>query len=284
MKFCWPTIALLVCSLLLTPATANDDETQPSKADEQAARRLEIMRRAIQDLQIRSTEIESDLTFSTRPLLRYNDESRQTGGGIKGILDATVWRLGEDGRPKAIVALEIQLVENGSPLLINEFVSLTDRQFALTGVRGFRWMPHSTELSMIDFDEAPMPANTPRARLAQMRELSRRFTTQEKYRSEKIGLRLLTQPIDRYEDAAAGILDGAMFVFANGTNPELGLLLECSETQWSYGLFRLTGARLLAQLDGKWVLQLAGIGGLPIDAPYTAMSHTIFLPDGDDGE
>jgi len=280
MKFTLP----LICSLIIAcgvAANAAEDEPQPSEADVRSAQRLKIMRRAIEDFQLSSSEIEDDslLKFTDHPLLRYNDQSREAGPGIKGVLDATVWRLGATGRPKAILTLEIYQVDQGRPLLTYEFVSLSPQKFEMKNARGVRWLPHSTDLEMDVFDNGPPPADTPRGRLAQLRELARRFTATEQLNEEKIPLRMLAQPIDRYSDAAAGIDDGAAFAFVNGTNPEMGLLLECSDKQWSYGLFRLTSAQLFAQLDGKPLPIAAKPTGYSVDAPYTATRHVVDLPD-----
>lgn len=280
---------LLLSSIVVAlamPARSADEETEPSKADRVAAQRLKIMRGAIEDSKITSSEIEDEsaLKFSQHPLLRYHDQSREAGQGVKGVVDATLWRLGTAGRPKAIVTLEIYLVAKGSPLLTYEFVSLTPQKFgmAVPNPQGYQWLPHSTLLAMETLDDDSPPAATPRGRLAQMRDLARRFTAQEQLNGEKISLRMLAQPIDRYDDANADILDGTVFVFANGTNPEMGLLLECSDKHWSYGLFRLASASLFAQFDGKPLDVAAKPQGYPVDAPYTATRYGIFLPD--DGE
>ncbi|HUY92271.1 MAG TPA: hypothetical protein VMV10_26255 [Pirellulales bacterium] len=90
---------------------------------------------------------------------------------------------------------------------------------------------------------------------------------------------MLPQPIDRYEDAAAGITDGAIFVFANGTNPEMGLVLECSGKEWSYGAFRLTSAALFAEFDGKRILELAKLSGDPVNGSYTGAREWVELPE-----
>jgi hypothetical protein len=283
-------IATIVCCAALAANLANgaesDDEAETSKGDKLAAGRLKIMREAIDGFRIASNESKPDssVKFLTRPLLRYNDQTRNSGPGIKGVLDATVWRLGESGRPKAIVTLEIYQVNEGNPLLTYEFVSLAPEKIEMQNLRGVSWLPHSTDLSMTKFDEAPQPADSPKVRLVQMRELARRFAAQEQLGAQKIDLRLLSQPVDRYDDPAGGIRDGAVFVFANGTNPEIGLLLECSEMKWSYGLFRLAAAKLLAQLDGKSVLESTKPPGWPVDAPYTATRHSINLPEEDSSE
>lgn len=264
-------------------ANAAEEEAPPAKTDKRAAQRLEVMRGAIDDFVIVVPDApETALKFSPRPLLRYNDQTRKVGGPIQGVLDATVWRLGETGRPKAIITLEIYLVNQGSPLLTYEFASLTPRKLDMQSARGVRWMPHSTDLSMTELDgqaQMPAPAGTPPARLVQMRELARRFTASELLRQEKISLRLLPQPLDRYSDADAGILDGAVFVFANGTNPEMGLLLECSDKRWSYGLFRLASVPLFLRFDDQQIDVVAKPKGYPVDAPYTATRHPVFLPE-----
>jgi hypothetical protein len=282
---CLLAATVIVCAALAANLAngAEDGETAPSKDNNRPDRRLKIMREAIDGFRITSTQIDSDRApkFSPRPLLRYNDGTR----GFKGLLDATAWRLGESGRPKAIVTLEIYPVDRDKTILQYEFVSLTSDKFELQSPRGIRWLPGGAEFSLAEFEEAAQPGATLRARLLQMRELARRFAAQEILPSgERIELRLLSQPIDRYGDLAADILDGAVFVFANGTNPEVGLLLECSEKQWSYGLFRLSAAKLLAQLDARSILESATPASRTAKDPYAATAVAIALPEEDDVE
>lgn len=270
-------LTLIACT---AAARGAEDEPAPSKADALAKQRLETMHQVIDDFRVRSPQIESPeaLKFNPRPLLRYSDQSREGDLDTLGVLDATVWRLGKTGRPTAVVALEIYSVRAGNPLLNYEFMSLSDRKFELTSPRGPSWTPAGAPLVMTPLADVPAPAESPKSRLTQMRQLSRRFTVQEELRGEKIECRLLAQPIDRYDDQALGVLDGAIFIFANGTNPELGLILECSERQWSYGTFRCTGARLFAQFDGKQFLDSQKPANRPDGARYVA-SHTIVPPD-----
>lgn len=239
------------------------------------------MRRAIEEFKVASAEIKaaSALQFADRPLLRYSDQSRETGEGVKGVLDATVWRLGRSGRPKAIVTLEIYPVAGRDPLLAYEFISLSPQKFAMQSARLPQWAPRGTELQMAALEGAPPPADAPRGRLTQMRTLAGRFAASEEFQGQKIVCRMLPQPIDRYDDAAAGILDGAIFVFANGTNPEMGLVLECSQQQWSFGAFRLTAAALVGEFDGQKILELAKLAGDPVDGSYTGTREWIKLPE-----
>src|SRR4029453_16365992 len=65
------------------------------------------------------------------------------------------------------------------------------------------------------------------------------------------------EPVLRYKDPKAGILDGLLFILMDGTNPE-GLLLvesqtEKAGTQWNYALGSLGSARMHVELDEKEV-------------------------------
>jgi hypothetical protein len=99
--------------------------------------------------------------------------------------------------------------------------------------------------------DAPKPAATAGERLLQMRRLARRFTAQEQYRNPQIECRLLSQPIDRYKSAAQKIVDGAIFVYANSTNPEMGVVTDGEH--WEYGTLRLTSTDASVWLDGRQV-------------------------------
>ena len=69
---------------------------------------------------------------------------------------------------------------------------------------------------------AVVPAATPAQRLRQMRNYAGEFTSDQTRRD---GItrdnRLLTQPIYRYRGAESPLINGAVFVFAQGTNPEV---------------------------------------------------------------
>jgi hypothetical protein len=275
-----PVWGLLVLSLMhfgnLCPG-ADDSKTQ--ERDRQ--RRLELMQTTIDDLQIASKEIqrESALKSGRTPLLRYNDPTRSLEA-TTGLLDAGVWRIGETGRPTALVTLEIYRGQNNKAVLSYEFLCLVPAQLAIESPRGPTWHPTGTELKMTRLPDAPRPADSAKARLAQMRQSSRRFAVHETLdRGEKVECRLLSQPIDRYADEDRDIADGAIFVFANGTNPELGLLLECDANDWSYGVARLSAAALFADLDGKQFFEAPSRFGQPRSAPYMGTTHPISLSD-----
>ena len=109
-----------------------------------------------------------------------------------------------------------------------------------------------------------------------MRQLMRRFVAKERYNNEWIECRLIAQPIDRYASEADKIVDGAIFAFANGTNPELGIVLETDGTRWRYGVLRLSSAESIITLDGEKVAAYEGfVFGGPKDGPYNSGSYRI---------
>jgi hypothetical protein len=124
---------------------------------------------------------------------------------------------------------------------------------------------------------APAPGAKETQRLRQAREIARRFTAHEFWdpdnsRSE---LRLLAQPVHRYSDEKDGLQDGAAFVLAHDTNPEIVLLVEAlgkdlETARWHYSLARLGSAEIHVELEGKEVwkcLRAAGVVGSPSE-PY----------------
>jgi hypothetical protein len=264
-------LALLVSSVCSVSA---QDEAQ-------AKQRLELMQAAVGSLELETTESKpkAALTFASKPLLRYSDPTR---GGINEaavnvLLDASVWRLGTEGRPTALVTVEIYQAPDTSRILAFEFLSLSERKFTLKHkTQNIHWEPASSALAMKELPDAPKPAASATARLVQMRKLARRFATKERIKNESIECRLLTQPIDRYQSAAEKVVDGAIFAFANSTNPEIGLVFESDGERWLYGILRLTSAEASVTLDDRQVAAFDHFDARRhTDGPYHSASHKI---------
>jgi hypothetical protein len=243
-----------VVAVSVPPAAARDDSP--------ARERLERMQAAVMSLEPTSAELKKPaLALPAKPLLRYSDPTR---GGVgvnfkapaKGnvLVDAGVWRLGAEGRPTALVTLEIYQAGDGSRVMSFEFLSLTDKKFSLQhSTESVHWDATGSALEMKDLPGAPKPAAAPAARLVQMRQLARRFAARERFKGESAECRLIAHPIDRYRAAAGGIDDGAIFALANGTNPEIGIVIESDGKRWRYGVLRLSSAESRVALDGREV-------------------------------
>ncbi len=75
------------------------------------------------------------------------------------------------------------------------------------------------------------------------------FVTRNRYMSgdrRHCSRTLLPQPVYRYSDPNTGLIDGSLFLFAIGTNPEVFLFVEChgkdgEPRAWQYGVARRPG-------------------------------------------
>jgi hypothetical protein len=269
----------LVTLLILAGVPLLGQEKEP---DEVASKqRLALMEQTIAALAASSdaTLPKAALTFTKKPLLRYSDPTRGTAQG-NVLVDASVWRLGETGRPTALVTLEIYRTAADKALFSYEFAALADAKFSLRHKQQEKiaWNATGSAASMTPLADAPQPAKTAAGRLTQMRGLARQFTARETLFGETFDCRLLAQPIDRYSSAADKIVDGAIFAFANGTNPELGLLLECDDERWSYGVVRLSAAASTLEYQGREVANFPAGDFRATSGTYSAASHDITLP------
>jgi hypothetical protein len=241
------TVLLFVNGALKRRASGQDPAPSSPRGVERAERFKEMRQIAeayrVVTLDERGTRIPVALVRD--PLHRWNDPTRQIGG-------ATLWAWRSVGRPIAFLALEWH-PDHWS----FEFVSLASGPVeADDGV--FRWSPRRAGVEFRTLPGAPAPAASANERLRQIREIVRRFSGSEYWdvTSQHYPLRLLSHPIDRYSDLASGLLDGAIFVFANGTNPEAFLLIEARRDDkgamtWSYAAATLTTAAPTLKLDGK---------------------------------
>jgi hypothetical protein len=266
---------IVLGSLLMSVAATAEDDPDSKK-------RLELMQAAVGGLAPESSDVKdkSALAIAAQPLLRYSDPTR---GGVKFehsdnvLIDAGVWRVGGEGRPTALVTVELYRSPDGSRTVSIEFLSLTESKFSLNHkTEAVRWDATGSGLTLKDLPDAPKPADAPAGRLTQMRQLARRFSAREKFKNEPIDCRLVAQPIDRYQSEAEKVVDGAIFALANGTNPEIGIVLETDGQRWRYGVVRLSAAESTVALDGKPIAAYEKFNSRGRrDGPYNSGSYTV---------
>lgn len=241
------------------PAEPQEEKTDISK------KRLEVMKEHALSLRVSSTADGWPAQLEPAPIFRYDDQTR-------GYVDGTVWRLGALGRPLAIITTELHPnYLGGGPRVVYDFLSLSAQPFEAVG-GGTRWNSGASAVAMQRLPNAPAPADMPAARLSQMKKLSLRFSaTQDLEETERVlvHLRRLPREIDRYVPVTAGKMaagrndagqasetesrsseraDGSIFLFANGRNPAIVLLIETDGTTWSYGAGRLSAPSTLTLL------------------------------------
>jgi hypothetical protein len=131
---------------------------------------------------------------------------------------------------------------------------------------GQRWQPPDDAFNHLLIPDAEAPKEKPSARLRQLKVLAGRFRAHELWKAERRDLRLLIQPVYRYGDPVGDIQDGAVFIFAHGTNPEAILLVEAlgkslTEARWNYSVVRSSSAELHVELDEREVWSCPGADG-----------------------
>jgi hypothetical protein len=165
-----------------------------------------------------------------------------------------------NGRPEVVLSL----FKVWEPLwgFQAEMHSLSQDEMTVERDGKIMWQPNQPGLSFKDVPDSPESAGTPARRLQQIRALAKDFSASMiDYRRNELGerqeLRLLPQPIYRYQSTDPDVPDGAMFTFVFGTDPEIFLLLEARRMNgalgWKYALARMNFDALTVLYKGREV-------------------------------
>lgn len=228
--------AVCLAALVTCPASAQSD-------DPAGDIRLDAMRDRARSLQLAFEDRPEQITVEPAPVFRYSAPERTT-------TDGTLWVWMHNGRPVALLCLFLDPREGFS--WNYELVSLTEQPFRVSGRPGWSWRP-ARRRQLWQPMSGPAPAATGRARLLQMRSVIRGLSATEDLDGETIQLRLLPSPVLRYEPSEDSTADGAIFLFAYGTNPEVAVQIEATgdaEQPWRIAFARLGAAELKVMHDG----------------------------------
>jgi hypothetical protein len=204
-------------------------------------------------------------------LLRLQDEpafrlGRQGGGNI--LEGAIFFWLDEVGRPEAAAQVYLQRAPDAPDgRWLHEFTTLSTALLRAEQAGEDIWIPNVPGVDFKALPGAPEPAATAALRGGQLRALARQFkasrgaqvTSAAKGWTE---LRLLPTPIARYGKPPCAILDGALFAFVAGTDPEVFLFVEerqgASGPEWQFALAPMS----------CWPLKAAGPPGVAWEVPF----------------
>ncbi len=161
------------------------------------------------------------------------------------------------GRPVAVGSI-FSHPEAGKRMICHEFHSLAESTLApQRGPEDQTWQPKAA-VPLLPLPGAEAPAALPARRLSQMRALARGFSAHSiDYQKERWELRLLGQPLYRYEKPEGDVVDGTLFAFVTsaGTDPEVVLALEARKDgdalAWHYRAIRFSDSNLYVQHAGK---------------------------------
>jgi hypothetical protein len=191
--------------------------------------------------------------MNKKPIYIWTNPTRS--GGQNGAV--YVWTF--QGRPQIIGSI-FSHPEEGKRVVCHEFHSLAtgtldpERENAAE-----KWKPKAS-IKFEPFKGIAAPDAAPGRRLAQMRSLAREFSGHTiDVNKERWELRLLSQPLFRYEKPEGEVIDGALFAFVTsaGTDPEVVLAIEARKIEggsaWFYRAVRFSDSNLYVAHNGKEV-------------------------------
>jgi hypothetical protein len=194
--------------------------------------------------------------LAPKPVMRWRNVVR----GQEGEAMMVVWP--HKGRPIAMTSI---YPWQGN--MCHEFDSLS-REGKVVAMEQDQiiWAPRAAGVEFKAMPGAPAPARTPAERLRQMKAVAERFkATMTGWRGDNADreeLRPLPRPLYRYElagvkDPDPTLLDGGLFAYVLGTDPEVVLVLEAVGTAekagWQYAFVRATSGALEVKLGNEEV-------------------------------
>jgi hypothetical protein len=234
------TLALLLAAAIGDPAIKEDSSGAPSQVETEAAETGRFARDEAGkwDLFVEAPK-RTKLDLHPEPVLRW---SNPAVGRVYG--SVFVWTYG--GRPVAVASFYRWF----SPYTQRtaEFVTLSPDPLSAERMRRQPWAPPAGKVAYQPIPGALVPDESAKRRLAQMRGLAREFVPELVDRrvveeGTQQQLRLLDQPIYKYGPGDGGLVDGGLFAFVVGTDPEILLVIEAREgeagRQWQYALARM---------------------------------------------
>lgn len=188
------------------------------------------------------------------PILRWSNPSV---GEIHG--NVFLWTSGD--RPAVVGSFYKWFTPHTH--LTHEFHSLAEQPLVARRDDAEVWTTKQAGLAFKALAEAPAPAPSAASRLLQMKRLARDFAATKVERDgAKQEMRLLPQPIYRYAAPDKQLLDGALFVLVQGTDPEVFLLLEAQgadgKEAWHFAATRMNGVGFSLRYQDKeiWSVEI----------------------------
>jgi hypothetical protein len=271
------SIARLVLASLILPGQQVGDGGP--EAVRLAAARLEIMKsEAARYAFLDAPGGKAAATLHPEPLLRWTNPVAEEE-------DAALFLWTREGRPEAAAQFFVR-----KDNWMHEFQSLSARTFAVEWNGREVWSPEKPGLAFEAVPDAKPPARTTVQRSRQMREIAESFAASVDFNYDvksRYELRLLPKPVHRYGGEGEPV-EGAIWAFVQGTNPEALLLIEArrptgADPSWQYAIAAMTSYPAEVTRHGKSVWK---VGRQPIPTPtttgvYLFRDHVPLRPKGD---
>lgn len=216
----------------------------------EAAERLVVMKSEAARYRFSAGPSEKGETvLQPEPLLRWTNPVAEEE-------DAGLFLWTRAGRPEAAAQFFVR-----KDVWMHEFQSLSESPFTVRWNGRAVWTPSQPGLRLRLVPGATTPEKSATQRATRMREIAGSFKASVEFAYAGVSryeLRLLSKPVYRYGSDAGEPLDGTVWAFVQGTNPEVLLVVEArrlpdSSLAWHYGLAPMTSYPAEVFRDGKSV-------------------------------
>lgn len=238
--------------MLVAAATGQQEQTEKAQADEDkaaAAARLDYMKRSAAVYRVTLADKDkTEIKLIEEPVLRWtNPVSNVPDGAL------FLW-IGPNGRPE--LAAQVFIAAGTKDLWLHEFQSLSAGRFTVARGDEVPWHPQKPGVELKPVDDAPPPAESAVQRLTQMRAIAQKFQADDDFEGKsRWELRLMAKPLQRYGKPSTEVLDGALFAFVHGTDPEVFVMIEArgapGKYRWHYGLAPMTAYAVKVSSKGN---------------------------------
>jgi hypothetical protein len=236
---------VLALILLADPQVPAKQRAPESKTTDSLA----VMKDAASRYRFRAAAGEGATLSMPDPILRWSNPVAQEE-------DAGLFLWTRQGRPEAAAQFFVR-----KNLWMHEFQSLSESPFTVDWHGQTIWAPRQAGLILHVEPESRPPDSSAIRRLRQMRTVAESFTASVEFQYDKDShyeLRLLPRPLYRYGSAERKVLDGTLWAFVQGTNPEVLLLVESRPApdhtlRWNYAFAAMTSYPAQAMRNGKSV-------------------------------
>jgi len=251
-----PGACLLLMIMVTAPLSAQQPADSPVEAatdldTENARRRLDFINKASSRFELTVHE-ETDAVsrLIPGPLLRWsNPQSTASDGVLIGF--------SRGGRPDVLAQFAMHSEKN----IVHEFHATCERPLSMKrDGQGEFWRYDVPSIEFRTLSGVKPPVDSETARMVQFRQIGESFEVFDEHgwtRPVRQVLRLLRQPVYRYHDEKAGIIDGVVMPFVLGTDPEAILMIEAFQSedgpQWRYAFCEMTIYALQAFRSGEMV-------------------------------
>jgi hypothetical protein len=248
---------LLSCLVwgLMVPAMGGADPRGKDDSSEEPKKLNELIEKSVNWYDV-LPDGDAATALTPVPVIRWRNVVR----GQVGEAMMVVWP--HNGRPVAMAS-----IYPWDGKMTHEFDSLSPEHKVIARDKDrVIWSPETAGVAFKDVPKAPKPGKTAPERLRQMKAIAERFqatmTGWQADNSDQEILRLLPRPLFRYDltnakDPDEKLLDGALFAYVLGTDPEAVLVLEATGTagkaDWQYAFARATSGGLEVKLGEEVV-------------------------------